>query len=222
MTISGGPRSRIGGSLLTIRTGRDLSSRPVDDLRLSVLLQLVTTIAADRAPALAPVGYVVVRSESGRGALIDLVRRGTREMAALRAPCPPGGDPGLHADWCAALAEAEVAWLRHAPVWACPYVAASPGSGPRDRRGALALAVETLGLLAGAMGMRAIPTVRHLRHEPSVRALLALPAHLETGAAVALGFPSRGTGGLRPRVSGPQRRTCTAFTERFGGAALAV
>lgn len=197
---------------------RGLSSHPVDEPDLAMLLRL----GAGRLPtgSESPWGIVVVRADEGRHALTDLVRHGAREVAALRRPCPPGGDAALHDDWCRAHAEAEVAAMLHAPVWLCSYLGPRAGAGVPRGAHSLALAMETVALVAGAMGMRTITTIRHLRHEAAVRMLLGLPPGVSPDVAVALGYPVGCGAALKPRQAGAPARRPPVFAECFGGPGL--
>lgn len=169
---------------------------------------------------------VVVRSDVAREALTDLVRRGAEEVAALRRPCPPDADAALHRDWCRIHAEAEIAEVLRAPVWLCAFLGPGPG-GPEPRAAhSLALAVETLAIAAAVMGMRAISTIRHLRHEVDVRSLLGLPLDVMPDVAVAVGYPAGGHAGTPGRGARAARAEEVegsrppVFAERYGGPAL--
>ena len=66
-------------------------------------------------------------------------------------------------------------------------------------------AVQNILLAAHGLGLGAVLTTLHIRHEAEIKALLGIPGHVQTVALVPIGHPARRHG--RPRRIPAAERT---------------
>ena len=213
---------------------RDFTSEEVDDATLHRVLD-----AARHAPSggnQQPWTAIVIRDETVREAVRDLVRLGWREYAAHLAagvrPFAPGADgrwPGPAVDLALAR-ETDAPWpfideLHTVPVLLLVTVhlpALAVQDVDLDRQSIVGGAsvypfVHNILLSARSLGLGGVMTTFICRQEPAVRSLLGIPPDEALAALVVLGHPLERKTRLR-------RRPVEAFTriDSFDGPPLAI
>lgn len=85
------------------------------------------------------------------------------------------------------------------PVLILACLENTPDSPPAERGAGSSIypAVQNLMLAARALGLGTCLTTLHLRHEAEIKALLDIPAHVDTYALIPLGYPATPFGPLR-------------------------
>jgi nitroreductase len=91
--------------------------------------------------------------------------------------------------------------------------AAGPGPGPVTRGASIYPAVQNLLLAARALGLGTVLTTLHTQYEQEIKALLHIPATVETAALIPVGYPAEGA-----RFGQARRRPLSAvvFHDRWG------
>ncbi len=82
---------------------------------------------------------------------------------------------------------------------------------PWTRGASIYPAVQNLLLAARGLGLGAVLTTLHKNYEDEVRAILGLPAHVETAALIPMGFPAERFGPTRRRPASE-----VTYYERWG------
>jgi nitroreductase len=67
-----------------------------------------------------------------------------------------------------------------------------PGPGPMTRGASIYPAVQNLLLAARALGLGTVLTTLHTQYESEIKALLHIPATVETAALIPVGHPAEG------------------------------
>ena len=197
----------------TQRAMRRLETRPIPD---AVLRQIM------EAAVCAPSGgnrqgwsFVVVRDAAKRARLGELYREAWGELMKVPyyagAATEPRESP---AGKMLASARHLGEHLGEAPVLVLACIALDPGVTPSLTAGAsIYPAVQNLMLAARAHGVGSCITTIHRFRDAQVKALLGIPADVETAALIPLGYPL-GKFGRPPRR--PLREV--AFADRWGDA----
>jgi nitroreductase len=91
--------------------------------------------------------------------------------------------------------------------------AAGPGPGPITRGASIYPAVQNLLLAAQALGLGTVLTTLHTQYEQEIKALLHIPATVETAALIPVGYPAEGA-----HFGQARRRPLSAvvFHDRWG------
>jgi nitroreductase len=69
---------------------------------------------------------------------------------------------------------------------------AGTGPGPITRGASISPAVQNLLLAARALGLGTVLTMLHTQYEHEIKALLRIPATVETAALIPVGYPAQG------------------------------
>jgi nitroreductase len=157
--------------------------------------------------------FLVVRDAAKRARLGELYREGFGELAKLPyyagALQEPAGSPVRKmVDSAAHLAE----HMGEAPVIIVPCITLDPGGTPTIITGSsIYPAVQNIMLAARALGIGSCLTTVHRYREAHVKALLGIPADVETVALIPLGYPLG-------KFGRPPRRPVTevAFADTWG------
>jgi nitroreductase len=204
------------------RSVRRYTDRPVDERDLDELLRLAL---------LAPTGgmaqawsLLVVRDPEIRAALAEMVIRGGAEyFRTVRRPGPDVSEDE-HAEWARGYAEQALGTYRQVPVWILGLLVPRnvfPADQARWERDAdqvsVAFAMENLFVAARAKGLGTVPTVFHWYAEDEVRALLAIPSHVEIPVITPLGHPEEFPVGLPPALAKMRRPWRTLVHDEHWG-----
>ena len=197
----------------TQRAMRRLETRPIPD---AVLRQVVeAAICAPSGGNRQGWSFVVVRDAAKRARLGELYREAWGELMKVPyyagAATEPRESP---AGKMLASARHLSEHLGEAPVLVLACIALDPGVTPSLTTGAsIYPAVQNLMLAARAHGIGSCITTIHRFRDAQVKALLGIPADVETAALIPLGYPL-GKFGRPPRR--PLREV--AFADRWGDA----
>jgi nitroreductase len=220
------PEMTLLDGLRTLRAIREFTDEPVGDEAIRAILDLA--VCAPSAGNRQPWEFVVIRDPATRRAIGDHYVAAFRRYKEGVLRQAAGGHPA---------AQAQVArWLRRgAPdrfaetldrvpvmILACLDLArlGLSAEAPAGLTGAAPAfasiypAVQNLLLAAHGHGLGGVLTTLHLAHEAEIKALLGIPAHVQTAALIALGHPRR--------LHGPPRRAPASqhtHFERWGASA---
>ena len=195
----------------TQRAIRRLKPDPIPD---AVLRQIMdAAICAPSGGNRQGWSFVVVRDAVTRGRLGELYRQAWGELMKVpyyagAATEPPDSPAGKMLASARHLSE----HLGEAPVLVLACVAVDPGVNPTLTTGAsIYPAAQNIMLAARALGIGSCITTIHRFRDAQVKALLGIPADVETAALIPLGYPL-GKFGRPPRR--PVREV--AFAESWG------
>jgi nitroreductase len=197
----------------TQRAMRRLETRPIPDAVLRQIME--AAICAPSGGNRQGWSFVVVRDAAKRARLGDLYREAWSELMKVpyyagAAKEPPESPAGKMLASARHLGE----HLGEAPVLVLACIALDPGVAPSLTTGAsIYPAVQNLMLAARAHGVGSCITTIHRFRDAQVKALLGIPADVETAALIPLGYPL-GKFGRPPRR--PLREV--AFADRWGDA----
>jgi nitroreductase len=197
----------------TQRAMRRLEPRPIPD---TVLRQIMdAAICGPSGGNRQGWSFVVVRDPAKRARLGELYREAWGELMKVpyyagAAKEPLDSPAGKMLRSARHLGE----HLGEAPVLVLACIALDPGATPSLTTGAsIYPAVQNLMLAARALGVGSCITTIHRFRDAQVKALLDIPADVETAALIPLGYPL-GKFGRPPRR--PLREV--AFADRWGDA----
>jgi nitroreductase len=200
-------------AMSTQRAMRRLKPDPVPDSVIRQLLDLA--ICAPSGGNRQGWSFVVVRDPATRARLGELYREAWGELIKLpyyadASKAPTDSPAGRMLASARHLSE----HLGEAPVLILACIAVDAGTRPNLTTGASVYpAVQNLMLAARALGIGSCITTIHRFRDPQVKALLGIPADVETAALIPLGYP-RGTFGPPPR----RPVTEVAYSDRWGQA----
>jgi nitroreductase len=197
----------------TQRAMRRLETRPIPDAVLRQIME--AAICAPSGGNRQGWSFVVVRDAAKRARLGELYREAWGELMKVPYYAGAAKEP------CESPAGKMLASARHlsehlgeAPVLVLACIALDPGVTPSLTSGAsIYPAVQNLMLAARAHGVGSCITTIHRFRDAQVKALLGIPADVETAALIPLGYPL-GKFGRPPRR--PLREV--AFADRWGDA----
>jgi nitroreductase len=200
-------------AMSTQRAMRRLKTDPVPDSVIRQLLELA--ICAPSGGNRQGWSFVVVRDPATRARIGELYREGWGELIKLpyyadASKAPPDSPAGRMLASARHLSE----HLGEAPVLILACIGVDAGTRPNLTTGAsIYPAVQNLMLAARALGIGSCLTTIHRFRDPQVKALLGIPADVETAALIPLGYP-------RGKFGPPPRRLVTevAYSDRWGQA----
>jgi nitroreductase len=200
-------------AMSTQRAMRRLKPDPVPDSVIRQLLDLA--ICAPSGGNRQGWSFVVVRDPATRARLGELYREAWGELIKLpyyadASKAPPDSPAGRMLASARHLSE----HLGEAPVLILACIVVDAGTRPNLTTGASVYpAVQNLMLAARALGIGSCLTTIHRFRDPQVKALLGIPADVETAALIPLGYP-------RGKFGPPPRRPVTevAYSDRWGQA----
>lgn len=189
------------------RAVRTYTDRPVDDETLDRLLRLA--LVAPTGSGAQAWSLVVVRDETLRRQVADLIIDGAGRYFAIMRPPAEGHTPEQHAEWARGYAEQILATYRIAPVWIVAalvprgnYPAQMAEGGHIDDLFSLAFAMENLFVAARAEGLGTVPTTAFQRFEKdTLREILGLPAEVDPVILTPLGYPESFPEGRAPAMA---------------------
>jgi nitroreductase len=200
-------------AVTTLRAIRHLDTRPIPDAVLRQILD--AAICAPSGGNRQGWSFVVVRDPATRTRLGELYREAWAELMKVpyyrdATAAPPGSREARMVASAAHLAE----HLGEAPVLVLACIAVDPGTKAGVATGAsIYPAVQNILLAARALGIGSCLTTIHRFRDAQVKALLGIPAEVETAALIPLGYPLRNFG--RP----PRRPVAeVVFGDRWGQA----
>ena len=197
----------------TQRAMRRLETRPIPEAVLRPIME--AAICAPSGGNRQGWSFVVVRDAAKRARLGELYREAWDELMKVpyyagAAKEPPGSPAGKMLASARHLGE----HLGEAPVLVLACIAVDPGVQPSLTTGAsIYPAVQNLMLAARAHGVGSCITTIHRFRDAQVKALLGIPADVETAALIPLGYPLG-------KFGRPPRRPLgeVAFADRWGDA----
>jgi nitroreductase len=176
-------------AMSTQRSMRRLKPDPVPDAVIRQILDLA--ICAPSGGNRQGWSFVIVRDAARRARLGDLYLESWGELLkvpyyAAASQAPPDSPAGRMLASARHLAE----HLGEAPVLVLACIALDPGASPTVTTGAsIYPAVQNLMLAARALGVGSCLTTIHKYRDAQVKALLGIPADVETAALIPLGYP---------------------------------
>ena len=200
-------------AMSTQRAMRRLKTDPIPDSVMRQLLELA--ICAPSGGNRQGWSFVVVRDPATRARLGELYREAWGELIKLpyyadASKAPPDSPAGKMLASARHLSE----HLGEAPVLVLACIGVDAGTQPNLTTGAsIYPAVQNLMLAARGLGIGSCITTIHRFRDAQVKALLGIPADVETAALVPLGYP-RGKFGPPPRMP----VTEVAYADRWGQA----
>jgi nitroreductase len=197
----------------TQRAMRRLETRPIPDAVLRQIME--AAICAPSGGNRQGWSFVVVRDAAKRARLGELYREAWGELMKVPYYAGAAKEPRESpAGKMLASARHLGEHLGEAPVLVLACIALDPGVTPSLTTGAsIYPAVQNLMLAARAHGVGSCITTIHRFRDAQVKALLGIPADVETAALIPLGYPL-GKFGRPPRR--PLREV--AFADRWGDA----
>ncbi len=195
----------------TQRAMRRLKADPIADHLLRQIMD--AAICAPSGGNRQGWGFVVVRDATTRGRLGELYREAWGEL--MKTPyyreagaAPPGNPVGRMLVSARHLAE----HLADVPVIVVACIA-TEGNSTLTTAASIYPAVQNLMLAARALGIGSCITTIHRFRDAEVKALLGIPAGVETAALIPLGYP---LGRFGPPPRKPAREV--TFADRWGQA----
>lgn len=210
------PEMTLVEGVRTLRAVREFTDEPVSDEAIRAILDLA--VCAPSGGNRQPWEFVVVRDPATRRSIRDYYLEAFRRYREGVLRQAADGHPGAQAQvarWQRAgapdgFAEA----LDRVPVLilVCLDLArlGLAGDGPAGLTSAPSAyasiypAVQNLLLAAHGLGLGAVLTTLHLAYEAEIKALLGIPAHVQTAVLVPLGHPRRKHGPPR-RIPAAER-----------------
>ena len=186
------------------RAIRHFSAHPVSDEAIETLLR--AAICAPSGGNSQPWRFLVMREAALKRQLgqwyLTAWQTATAGMEALSQPYRHGAEL---AQQMATVPVLILACIDHGT--------AGPGPGPVTRGASIYPAVQNLLLAARALGLGTVLTTLHTQYEREIKALLHIPATVETAALIPVGYPAKGSHFGRAR-----RRPLSevVFHERWG------
>jgi nitroreductase len=186
------------------RATRHFSERPVSDEAMETILH-----AAIRAPSggnRQPWRFVVIRDAAIKRQLgqwyLAAWQAATANMDTLTQPYRHGAEL---AQQMATIPVLILACIDHGNT--------GTGPGPITRGASIYPAIQNLLLAAHGLGLGTVLTTLHTQYEREIKALLDIPAPVETAALIPVGYPAAGM-----RLGRAQRRPLSevVFHERWG------
>jgi nitroreductase len=221
------PEMTLFEGLRTLRAVREFTDEPVADGVLRAILDLA--VCAPSAGNRQPWEFVVIRDAATRRAIRDryaaafrryregVLRQATEGHPGAQAQVARwqrGGAPDRFAETLDQVPVLILACLDRARLGLADDTAPGGLASAPAAYASIYPAVQNLLLAAHGQGLGAVLTTLHLAYEAEIKALLGIPAHVQSAALVALGHPRRRHGPPR-RVPAAQR---THF-ERWGATA---
>ena len=195
----------------TQRAMRRLETRPIPDAVLRQIME--AAICAPSGGNRQGWGFVVVRDAAKRVRLGELYREAWGELMKVPYYAGAAKEPRESpAGKMLASARYLSEHLGEAPVLVLACIALDPGVTPTLTTGAsIYPAVQNLMLAARAHGVGSCITTIHRFRDAQVKALLGIPADVETAALIPLGYPLG-------KFGRPPRRLLheVAFADRWG------
>jgi nitroreductase len=186
------------------RAIRHFSTQPVSDEAIETLLR--AAICAPSGGNRQPWRFLVMRDATLKRQLgqwyLAAWQTATAGMEVLSQPYRHG----------AALAQ-QMATVPVLILACIDHGTAEPGPGPVTRGASIYPAVQNLLLAARALGLGTVLTTLHTQYEREIKALLHIPATVETAALIPVGYPAEGI-----RFGRARRRPLSevVFHERWG------
>jgi len=200
-------------AVTTQRAIRRLEPDPIPDAALRQIMD--AAICAPSGGNRQGWSFLVIRDAALRERLGELYRECWGELIKLPYYAGVAGEPpDTPAAKMLASARHLGEHLGEAPVLILACIEVDPGARPGVTTGAsIYPAVQNIMLAARALGIGSCLTTIHRHRDAQVKALLGIPANVETAALIPLGYP-RGKFGRPPRRPLPE----VAFADRWGEA----
>ena len=186
------------------RAVRHFSAQPVSDEMVETMLN--AAICAPNGGNRQPWRFVVIRDADIKRRLgqwyLSAWQAATAAMETLTQPYRHGAEL---AQQMATVPVLILACIDHGN--------AGPGQGPITQGASIYPAVQNLLLAACALGLGTVLTTLHTQYESEIKALLHIPATVETAALIPVGYPAEGV-----RFGHARRRPLSevVFHDRWG------
>ncbi len=207
----------------TLRAVREFTDQPVSEELIDRILDLA--VSAPSGGNRQPWHFIVIRDTTTRRVIrdyyLDVFRRYRRDVLRQAADGHPAAQAQVSRWERSGAPDAFAEHLDRVPVLILVcldrqrlgFGRADPvESLPPTAWASIYPAVQNLLLAAHGLGLGAVLTTLHMSHEPEIRALLAIPDHVQTAALVPVGYPRRRHGPPR-RIPAAER----TYRERWGG-----
>jgi nitroreductase len=209
------------------RAVRSYTDQPVEDATLDRLLKLA--LVAPTGGGTQAWSLMVIRDETRRRQIADLVIAGGAKYFAIMRPPAEGRTPDEHEQWAAEFANQILGTYRIAPIWLVAmlvprdnYPAVMAEGGHIDDVLSLAFAMENLMVAARSMGLGTVPTTAFQRFEKDrLREILGAPADVDPMIVSPLGYPVAFPEGLPPAIKANRRTWKTLVHDEQWGATRA-